>query len=284
MTGVDKILVVIILVISSVFLYTAATVHGGKEDAREEFEELLKSEQDKSRILQDTKSFQALEIKEKDEIINKLREATKETVSSEDFEEKTRILESQVEEFKSQNELLQVQKDAALEKISVLARNVKTYTDRQDAIMADNIALKKTLGKKEDEKVTLNKNITEKIAEIEKYKTKIAEQKKMIKILESGGDSTDGSPTHVDIPDVTCAIQNVVRESDFTLVLLDKGAEEGLRVGLRLYVFNSTEMYKGQIEITEMHESDGHKCYAKIVDEVPGKKIAKGDTAVVKDW
>ena len=96
-----------------------------------------------------------------------------------------------------------------------------------------------------------------------------------------GGESPpDGHPSKP--PKVSCTVLEVKRdEGGYAIVGLDMGSEEGLKNGVKLFVWNSTERLKGRVTIIEI---DKHTSIARIDWEEDGKEIKSGDTATVQDF
>jgi len=287
MAGADKILVVVILVLSCVFLYTAVSVFGGGQKDREENESLLN------------------QIEKKDDKIATL-EATGEAGAYTKIEETIKALSNVTTglnkvdaRLKSVDDKVNETDKSAEKRIGELGTYIKTLegnitahsatiralTEQLDAINKKILEQTEKIGKLESTNIDLQDNIDK---SEERHKEELGKKDKEIRDLRDriaglgAGGTGSGTPPPPPPPDVVCEILNVVRDGDTTMVLLDKGSKDGLGVGHELFVYNAVEIYKGIIKVYKMEGED--RCIATIVKEGIGKKIAANDKAAVKTW
>jgi hypothetical protein len=104
----------------------------------------------------------------------------------------------------------------------------------------------------------------------------IAAKDKRIFELEHPGQVAEQQVVKLD-----CAITEVKRGDGFSLVALDKGGKAGLKIDMKLFVWNSTEGYKGKITIVQVQDD---ASFARIDWEEEGKQIKAGDTASVQNF
>ncbi len=286
MAGADKILVVVILVLSCVFLYTAVSVFGGdqkelkeKEDLRDERDK-YKSENESLKTTGEAGTYIRLE-----ETIKGLSDVTS---CLNDVKGSLKGIDGKVDKIDK----------SADKRIGELGTSVKTLVGSITTLSSATIpALTKQLDRINTKILEQAKNISDLEDNVkklegdiarseEKYAAELRKKDKEIQRLKDivagpGEDGRDGKLPPPP-PDVVCTILNVVRDRDTTMVLLDKGSKDGLSVGHELFVYNAVERYKGIIKVYKMEGED--RCIATIVREAGGKKIAENDKAAVKTW
>jgi TolA-binding protein len=119
---------------------------------------------------------------------------------------------------------------------------------------------------------TANDTITQQKVDLDKKDKEIAYWK-------AGGPASGQGP-HEEVK-LDCAILNVKRGEGYSFVALDKGGKAGLKVDMKMFVWNSAEGYKGKLTVIEVKDDT---AFARIDWEEQGKQIKEGDTASVQNF
>ncbi|MFH1549436.1 MAG: hypothetical protein ABIH04_02635 [Planctomycetota bacterium] len=284
MAGADKILVVVILVLSCVFLYTAVSVFGGGQKGREENEALLNQIEEKDGKIAtleaagEAGAYIRLEetIKGLSDVATGLNKVDTRLKSVDDkVNETDKSAEKRIGDLGTYIKTL----DGI---IAAHSATIRALTEQLDVINEKILEQTKQINDLESTNLELKDNIAK---SKERHQEELSEKDKEIKRLTdlNTGPGPDGPDGPLPLPpDVECEILNVVRNGDTTMVLLNKGSKDGLRVGHVLFVYNAVESYKGLIKVYKMEGED--RCFATIEKEGVGKKIAANDKAAVKTW
>jgi len=287
MAGADKILVVVILVLSCVFLYAAVSVFGGEQKDREENKGLRDEIDRLNNEIEDLK--EAGEAGAYTRIEETIKGLSDVTTGLSDVKDSLKVVEDKVHNTDQSAETRSGKLSAYIktlegtisahsatikaltEELNTINKKIHEQTEQINNLDAKNRDLQANIDKSEERH---KEELRKKDKEIEDLKGRIAGP---------GADGTgSGTPPPPPPPDVVCEILNVVRDGETTMVLLDKGSKDRLRVGHELFVYNAVERYRGIIRVYKMEGDD--RCIATIVKEAVGKKIAANDKAAVKTW
>lgn len=283
MTGVDKILVIIVLVFSVVFVIAAIGGFSKTQQqlqARDDEIAKLKSKAEQS----ESSGRQTVAILEKsqgakDESDRQLQESLK-TIKSKDealadLGARNSALEAEAGQYKNMI-------DEFKGRLEALGSEVGRLTEKFDEMTKDNERLRveatdaKNRANHYDTNVIPNKN------------KEIEELKRQIEVLSkgaAGGSSSGGEGNQrpqIEVPKVSCTVLDVRRGSEGPAIVgLDKGGKDGLKAGVKMYVWNSIESLKARITIIEVDENSS---IARIDWEKEGLQVKNGDTATVQDF
>jgi len=275
MTGIDKILVIIVLIFSVVFVIAAIGGFSKNQaalDKKDRDIENYKALADQSGAKLGVRDA---ELRKSNEDKEKLREQGDETGRSlQSRDEKIERLETEIREkddrISSQEKMI----DDFKGRLDGQQKDIQDLTEKFDKMTEDN----RKLG---EEKRGLQ-------SDVDNYKNIIVPNKdKEIKDLKKviagfGKPSTNGEPDGPRIQKkIDCSVLEVKRDEGLAIVGLDKGTEDGLEMRTKLYVWSSTGGLKGRITIIEISEKTS---IARIDWEEDGKEITKGDTATVQDF
>jgi len=274
MTGIDKILVIIVLIFSVVFVIAAIGGFSKNQaalDKKDRDIENYKALADQSGAKLGVRDA---ELRKSNEDKEKLREQGDETGRSlQSRDEKIERLETEIREkddrISSQEKMI----DDFKGRLDGQQKDIQDLTEKFDKMTEDNRKLgEEKRGLQSDVDNYKNVIVPNKDKEIEDLKERI-------RILERPEDGKEnGLPPQKKID---CTVLEVKRDEGLAIVGLDKGTEDGLEMRTKLYVWSSTGGLKGRITIIEISEKTS---IARIDWEEDGKEITKGDTATVQDF
>jgi septal ring factor EnvC (AmiA/AmiB activator) len=275
---VDKILVIVVLVLSVVFVVAAINGYAKDRDMRTTKDNsiqdwktqaeagvvALKAEQEVNKDLQ---SQVAKHIAETATLTEQLKTAKGETDTA----------NTQAKEQKTANENLVKQLTDVRGDLAGLKTDIKTLTDSLGSTKVENSGLREKVAALETERNAAVDGLAKANKELETLKkdTIPALQKKLDDLIRTGGVSTGMTTAGLQLD---CAITDVRRGDGYALVSLDKGKKDGLDLNVKLFVWNSAEGYKGKVTIVEIHDNT---AVARVDYEEPKIEIRKGDTASV---
>ena len=274
MTGVDKILVIIVLIFSVVFVIAAI---GGFSKSQAALEKKDR-DSERNKELADQSGARLgvteAELRKSNEDREKLREQR---------DEKDRILQKKKEESEGLKAEVREKDDRISSQEKMIddfkvrldgqQKDIQDLTEKFDKVIEDNRKLgEEKRGLQGDVDNYKNVIVPNKDKEIEDLKERI----RILERPEDGG--KDGPRVRKKID---CTVLEVKRDEGLAIVGLDKGTEDGLEMRIKLYVWSSTGGLKGRVTIIEISEKTS---IARIDWEEDGKEITKGDTATVQDF
>jgi predicted RNase H-like nuclease (RuvC/YqgF family) len=279
MTGVDKILVIVVLVFSVVFVVAAIS---GYTSTHKKIDGYEKQVTDAKAIAQKN-SAEAANWKGLYDDLKVSDDQKNATIQSKDTalsaaQAAQAAAESEAKALKAAVGALETQISGLTGTVDQLQKKVQDLTDAFQST-------KDELAKATDKNRDLEKQVrdladlnTAAAVQAAKDKAEIERlNKKIIELQSPPGEK----PTGTTGPAIDCQILEVKREGGTALVALDKGSVAGLKVDMKLFVWNSTQGYKGKITIIEVNENG---AYGRIDWEDEGKKITAGDTATVQNF
>ena len=273
MTGVDKILVIIVLIFSVVFVIAAIGGFSKQQAALEEKDEDSRT----SKELADQRGAKLgvteAELRKSNEDREKLREQR---------DEKDRILQKE----KEKNEGLETETREKDDRINSQKKMIDDFKVRLEGLQKDIHDLTEKFDEMTKDNKSLDKKVRSLEGEVDNYKNvivpnkdkEIEDLKERIRIREQSEDGKDDGPR---VRKIDCTVLEVKRNEGLAIVGLDKGTEDGLAMRIKLYVWSSTGGLKGRVTIIEISEKTS---IARIDWEEDGKEITKGDTATVQDF
>lgn len=279
MTGVDKILVIVVLVFSVVFVVAAIS---GYTSTHKKIDGYEKQVTDAKAIAQknsaEAANWKGLydDLKVSDDQKNAAIQSKDTALSA--AQAAQAAAESEAKAMKAAVGALETQISGLTGTVDQLQKKVQDLTDAFQTTK-DELAkaqdANRELDKQNRDLADLN---TAAAAQAAKDKAEIEKLNKKIIELQSGpGEKSTGTTG----PAIDCGIVEVKREGGTALVALDKGSVAGLAVDMKLFVWNSAQGYKGKITIIEVTETG---AYGRIDWEDEGKKITAGDTATVQNF
>ena len=273
---VDKILVIVVLVFSVVFVVAAISGYTNARNMSATNEAKINA------LIKD--------VSNKDLKINQLDGSNKDLLASLNAESTAKDQAiTEKEDLKRTIADLQGQvgaKDQAIQGLNGKIMDLDTtVTSLQTKVETLNATLQALIKDRDDlnEKVrqagitidARDKTIKEREADVAARDATIKEKVERIRILEHPGEQTTTEFK------LDCTITEVKRDKGYALVSLDKGGKAGLKVDMKLFVWNSADGYKGRVTVVEVHDDT---AFAKIDLEEPGKEIKPGDTASVQNF
>ena len=275
MTGVDKILVIIVLIFSVVFVIAAVGGFSKNQAALDKKDRDIDAHKTRADQSGAKLGVRDAELRKSNEDREKLREQRDELNRSLQKEkEKSERHETEIREkddrISSQEKMI----DDFKGRLDGQQKDIQDLTDKFDKMTEDNRKLGEEI-RRLDGVVDNYKNI---IIPNKDEKIEDLEQEIIIlrKRLEGGGEDVPRVQKKID-----CSVLEVKRDEGLAIVGLDKGKGDGLEMRTKLYVWSSVGGLKGRITIIEISEKTS---IARIDWEEDGKKITKGDTATVQDF
>jgi len=281
MTGVDKILVIVVLVFSVVFVVAAIS---GYTSTHKKIDGYEKQVTDAKAIAQKNSAEAANwkgmydDLKASDDQKNAAIQSKDTALSA--AQTAQAAAESEAKAMKAAVGALETQISGLTGTVDQLQKKVQDLTDAFQST-------KDELAKASDKNRDLEKQVRDLgdqgAKDAQNIKDLVAQNDKLKEDLGKAlaGDGTPGDGVTPPAEQIDCGIVEVKREGGTALVALDKGSVAGLAVNMKLFVWNSAQGYKGKITIIEVNENG---AYGRIDWEDEGKKITAGDTATVQNF
>jgi len=280
MAGVDKILVIIVLIFSVVFII--ASVGGFNKAQAKLNEKQTEIEGLRGRLAKVEKSLGEYEGENK-ELKGNVNTLVEENgglkVRLGEREGKIKELDAQVEakgeeiiRLRNMADGLQSDLQGVKESVAELANKFEEMTQENQDLKADKIRLRGVISEYENQT----------IPKLEQEKKALEERLAILITGTSKDGTTSPDGTKGPLPKINCTVLEVKRGQDgYTVVGLNRGSKDLLRKGVKLYVWNSTDGLKGGITIIEVEE---RTSIARVDWEDSGKQIRASDTATVQDF
>ena len=183
-----------------------------------------------------------------------------------DSQSNTQRLTNSVDAIQENNRQLQGDKDRAVESRHEAERAKESAEESQQEAESNLVdaqseieALNNTVSDKDTEIVALNRTISELDTQL-------------TTVVELTGVSFDQITAQ---PAINATVVRAIHDISPGIVALNRGSEEGVKVGYTFEIFNAGE-YKGQVRVENVR---ANMCTALVTTTAPGTQIGQGDSA-----
>ncbi|MBN2490643.1 MAG: hypothetical protein JXQ29_07330 [Planctomycetes bacterium] len=278
MSNILKVFIVLNLVLSVVFVATAATLLGKADNWKGKYEALDKQKAEEIAVMQaannslraqlgESETARKAAVDEKDQMgstnLALSQQLTEEKRSNEKLGNSVAELKDQMKTLTAA--LTQAQRDRELyeRRMTTAEENARSAVATKETAEDD--------GRRKDQMIAdLQEQVAQHERDLTEVRSELAHEQNKVKIAIDGGFNFEGV---IQAPPIEAVVQTVNPEYKF--VTLSVGSDDKVTKGMRFHV-SRRGLYVGDVQVDNVYPKS---CAARFIVLAPGREIAVGDTA-----